>query len=322
MGDQCFSLSVPNTNVTFSAGAGAVDGLSFSTDANEFHWAGVNSIIEANADARVVSNAVLGLAASSGVLIGTPCTIQATAGGAVQIYAGAGLTPSLGGPSGPGAAFGPSEPAEFEAGERAESLNRINDGIKGVSDMVGAAMDFHEGHGFEAAKAAYEFAKGGWDTAKALGAESGGAETGFKGGDLVMSFAGATAAGMSGDMAGFVAGAADFLGKGASAMAGASPHAGAPAGNPTPATGPTSVAGAAGGAMGAPGDGSARIHEVAPANIDRKCGGNMTAQVAGKKETKVDGNIEVQSGGKIETQSLFFEAHANVTAAVTGLAQI
>ncbi len=330
MGDQSFCLTVPNTNVTFSAGAGAVEGLTFTTDANEFHWAGVNTIVEADADVRVVSNAVLGHASTSGILIGTPCTIQASAGGAIQIYAGAGITPSLGGPSGPGDAFGPSDPAQFSAGERAESLNRINDGIKGVSDMVGAGMDFAGESGFKRVKAAYEFAKGGWDTAKALGASGGGLDTGIKGGDLVMSYAGAVAAGASGDMAGFVAGAADFLGKGASAMAGAAPKAGAPAGNPTPATGPSCVDGAAGGAMGAPGDGSARIHEVAPANIDRKCGANMTAAVAGDKTTNVDGKIEYTSGAsismkafsKVETQSLFFEAHANVTATVKGLAQV
>lgn len=329
-GDQCFSLTVPNANCTISAGAGAVDGFTMTTDANAFHHAAVNSIIEAGADARVVAGAVFGAVAGDGILIGTPCTIQASAGGGVQIYAGAGISPSLGGPTGPGDAFGPSEPAAFEAGAKADSLNALNDGIKGVSDVVGAGMDMAgASNNFERVKAGYELAKGGWDTAKALGASSGGADNTFKGGDLVMSYAGAVAAGMSGDITGLVTGAADFIGKGASAAAGASPaRGGAGLGNTTAATGPSCVDGAAGGALGAPGDGP-RIHEVAPANIDRKCGADMTALVAGNKETKVDGKIEYTSGAsismkaftKVETQSLFFEAHANVTAAMKGLAQ-
>ena len=36
----------------------------------------------------------LGAVAGTGVIIGTPCTIQVTAGGAIQVYAGAGLSPS------------------------------------------------------------------------------------------------------------------------------------------------------------------------------------------------------------------------------------
>jgi hypothetical protein len=331
MSDQSFCLTVPNANCTVSAGAGAVDGFTMTTDANAFHHAGINSIIEAGADARVVAGAVFGAVAGTGVLIGTPCTIQASAGGGVQIYAGAGISPDLGGPSGPGAAFGPSEPAAFEAGAKADSLNAINDGIKGVSDVVGAGMDMADAsNAFEKAKAGYEMAKGGWDTAKAFGASNETVDGAFKVGDLVMSFGGKTNAGMSGDIVGFVTGTADFLAKGGSAMAAASPaQGGAGLGNTTAATGPTCADGAAGGVLGAPGDGP-RIHEVAPANIDRKCGANMTALVAGYKETKVDGKIEYTSGAsiamkaftKVETQSLFFEAHANVTATMKGLAQV
>lgn len=330
MGDQCFSLTVPNTNATICAGAGAVDGFTLTTDANAFHHAAVNSITEAGADARVVAGAVFGAVAGTGVLIGTPCTIQISAGGGIQVYAGAGISPSLGGPTGPGDAFGPSSPADFKAGEKAESLNKLNDGIKGVSDVVGGIVDWKtaDGSKFKQAKAAFDMAKGGWDTGKAAGMESGTADGVGTGVGMVFSYGGAVAAGMSGDITGLVTGAADFVGKGAGLVAGASPvKGGAGLGNTTAATGPTSVAGAAGGALGAPGDGP-RIHEVAPANIDRKCGANMTAKVAGEKTTAVDGKIEYTSGAsigmkafsKVETQSLFFEAHANVAAVMKGLA--
>jgi hypothetical protein len=325
-GDQSFCLTVPNANCTISAGAGAVDGFTMTTDANAFQHAAINSIIEAGADARVVAGAVFGAVAGTGVLIGTPCTIQASAGGGIQIYAGAGISPDLGGPTGPGEAFGPSEPAAFEAGERAESLNKLNDGIKAVSDVVGAGMDAAEAEtAFEAFKAGYDMAKGGWEAAQALGAP----EVSFGESDLAMSGVGMFVAAAGGDTTDFVTAAADFVGKGMGAASKANPaRGGAGLGNTTAATGPTSVAGAAGGALGAPGDGP-RIHEVAPANIDRKCGADMTALVAGKKETKVDGKIEYTSGAsitmkaftKVETQSLFFEAHANVTAVMKGLAQ-
>ncbi|MBZ0115725.1 MAG: hypothetical protein K8H88_01930, partial [Sandaracinaceae bacterium] len=55
---------------------------------------------------------------------------------------------------------------------------------------------------------------------------------------------------------------------------------------------------------------------------------NMTCKVGGKKTALVDGKIEYTSGAsiemkafsKVETSSLFFEAHANIAAAMKGLA--
>lgn len=331
MGGQCFSITVPFSNSTLAAGAGAVDGITLTTDENVFQHAGTNSITEACGDARMVAGGVLGAAGGQGVLIGTPCTIQASAGGGVQIYAGAGISPSFGGPSGPGAPFGPSEPASFDAGTKAESLNRINDGLRSANDVVGAARDLRGAvNAFDKVKAGYEMAKGGWNTAKAMGASNETVDDLFKAGDLLMAYGSRTRSGMSGDIVDFVIGSVDFYAKGASAIASASPvQGGAGLGNATAPTAATSTDGAAGGSMGAPGDGP-RIHQVAPGNIDRKCGADMTAVVAGTKTTKVDGNIAYQSGtkiefkafSKVETQSLFFEAHANVGATVRGLAQV
>lgn len=327
MGGQCFEITVPNTNVTLSAGAGAVDGITFTTDANAFHHAAINSITEAGADARIVAGAVFGAVAESGVLIGTPCTIQASAGGGVQIYAGAGISPSLGGPSGPGDAFGPSSPASFAAGDRAESLNSFNDGMKGVGSMLDAGLSLKNPEGrLQQAKAAYDLAKGGWDTAKATGAENSTLDTVGQVGDLV--FAGINV-GKADNNVEYALEAVNYVATLAGAANSLEPNrGGAGLGNETAPTAAGTAAGAAGGTLGAPGDGP-RIHQVAPANIDRKCGADMTALVSGKKTTKVDGSIEYQSGSKIEmkafskieTQSLFFEAHANVIATMRGLAQ-
>lgn len=326
MGDQCFSIMVPNSNVTLSAGAGAVDGLTFTTEANAFHHSAVNSITEAGADARIVAGAVFGAVAGDGVLIGTPCTIQASAGGGVQIYAGAGISPSLGSPSGPGDAFGPSSPAEFEAGAKAEYANRFNDGLNSIVSIADAQRSLRDAKGFKRAKAYLDMARGGWDAAKAAGASN----SAVDGAGQVLD-AQATLIGAVTEDDPLEAGLAfmDYLGKSGGLLGEfLGVEGGAGLGNATAPTRPTCTDGAAGGTLGAPGDGP-RIHQVAPGNIDRKCGAHMTAAVAGNKTTQVDGKIEYQSGSKIEmkafskvaTQSLFFEAHANVSSKMVGFAQ-
>ncbi|MCC6877104.1 MAG: hypothetical protein IT378_22560 [Sandaracinaceae bacterium] len=322
--------------MTISAGAGAVPGMSFTTDANEFHHAGADVIVEAAVDMRLVSGSVLGAVAASGVLIGTPASIQASAGGGIQLFAGAGIAPSLGSASGPGAPFGPSQPAAVNAGSTAESLNRLNDGIKGASDVVGGAMDLASAEGaFDRAKAAFDMAKGGWDVAKAGGAESSTADTAFAIGGMAFGSAGAVKSGFldeTPDFTNFITGTAavtgQIMGMGTAGDQAARMKAAGDALGAAGAGGQaTSSTGAAGGSLGAPSEG-ARIYEVAPASIDREAGTNMTCKVGGKKTALVDGKIEYTSGAsiemkafsKVETSSLFFEAHANIAAAMKGLA--
>jgi hypothetical protein len=328
---QCFSLSVPNTNVSINAGAGPVDGMSFTTDANSFHHANVNAIHEADADLRAVCGKVLGAIGNTGVILGSPCTIQVTAGGAIQVYAGAGLTADIGDASGPGDAFGPSSPASFSAGERAASMNRINDFIGAAGSVAGGVFDMMGAtNNLERAAAALAIAKGGWDATKAATGytppKDGGVATGESAAGYTEAALGVAVGIGQGDYPGIISSLAKGIAKKAE---GSAANAGAPTGNPTPATGPTCVDGAAGGALGAPGDSSARIHEVAPANIDRKCGKDMTAEVAGNKKTTVDGKIDYMSGAsitikafnKISTQSLFFDATGLVAAKMTGYAK-
>lgn len=331
---QTFSLTVPNTMSVMTFGSGPVDGISFTTDQNAFHHAKNNAIHESKSmDMRLVCSKVLGACAGTGVIIGTPCTIQVTAGGAVQVYAGAGLSPSIGSATGPGDAFGPSEPASFSAGERAALANRVNDVIGGLGSVAGGVMDFMSaGSNLEKAAAGFGALKGAWDAGKAaLGVKKG--ESGFvDGADGTVGAYGDAGLGLAvgiatSDPVGIISSIAKAGGK--ALEGGVASNAGPPAGNPTPATGPSCTPGAAGGAMGAPGDGSARIHEVAPANIDRKCGRDMTAAVAGNKKTDVDGKIDYTSGAsisfkafnKISNQSLFFDATGLVAAKMTGYAK-
>src|SRR5688500_4325070 len=96
MSGQFVALDCPETGSTICAGCGAVDGISCTTAGTMFVQAGVEVILEATADMRAVTAAGLGMASASGVLLGTPATIQHSAGGAVQIYAGAGVNAAPG----------------------------------------------------------------------------------------------------------------------------------------------------------------------------------------------------------------------------------
>lgn len=337
MGGQCFSIAVPNTDVTIQGGSGAVEGISLTTGQNVFTFSGVDTFFESGSDMKLASTGLLGAAGSTGVVVGTPATIQASAGGAVQLYAGAGITPDIGGPGGPGEAFGPSEPAEVTAGETADALTRFNDGLKAVGDLAGATLDMHSGlqagggeGALNVAKGAFGYLKGAWDLGNAA-APTGEAGAPIGTGMTVGESALGTAEGImniaSGDVAGGVANLAGAASKLAGLGGGGSPMSGDALAEAKAAQQAIADNAAQGGHMAGAVDGP-RIHEVAPANIDRECGANMTAKVAGDKTTDVDGKIEYKSGAsismkafsKVETSSLNFEAYANVGATMKGLA--
>jgi hypothetical protein len=338
MSNQSFSISVPNTGATIQGGAGPVSGLSLTTNANVFAHAGVEAIVESKADMRAATDGALGAAAAGGILIGTPATIQHSAGGGIQLYAGAGISPSTGSPSGPGAGFAASEAPQTGAGATADSLNAFNDTVKGVSDVAGAVLSYRSAtDAIGRATAVFSGAKGAWDATKAAtGYKSDAGDAMFMAGGLlsgVMTPANALA---NGDNVGATTGAIGWgvglvtLVRGEQIKSNTS-SAAASYGQALAAAQAAAAAkkedGAPGSSIVPPADGP-RIHEVAPANIDRECGADMTAKVGGNKDTKVDGNISTKSGGSItvkafsaiSTSSLTFSAHANVSASMKGLA--
>lgn len=336
--EQGFSLIVPNTNSTITAGAGAAEGICLTSDANHFLHAGAEIIVESVSDMRFATTGAFGAAATAGVLIGTPATIQASAGGGVQIYAGAGITPSIGSPNGPGAGFGASGAPKTGAGERAKAMNRFNDAVKGASDVAGAVMSFQGAtDAIGQAGAVLSGAKGAWDATKAVtGASSSEADMIFGVAGIGMGAVGAGNSLLSGDNVGATTGAIGFVTGLATLAAGEqqkSNAAGVQAAygealaEAEAARAARTDAGGAGGSLGPPADGP-RIHEVAPANIDRECGGDMTALVGGDKKSTVDGSVSYVAGNSISmkafsavsTSSLTFSAHANVSASMKGLA--
>lgn len=338
--DQKLEICCPNTNSNLQMGKGAVDGISLTSDGKHFFQAGSELIVEAKADMRLVSDAGLGIVGTAGVLIGTPATIQHSAGGGVQIYAGAAVKAATGAGGKPGDPFKASTAPEVDAGKAADSACNWQDGIKGAGDMLAAGIDgrdaWKDGKKYDAAKQAFSGAKGGWDVLKAGGVESAGVDKAFGGVGLGLGGVDALKAAESGDMLGFGTTAVSTLwGAGSMSSAAAQKEKqdklkasfDEAAGEAKAAQEANKTAGAPGGTLGMPGDGP-RIHEVAPANIDRECGANMTAKVGGNKTSSVDGKIEykagsaieMKAGSKIETTSMNFEAHANVSATVRGLA--
>ena len=323
---QNFNLIVPNSNVAMTCGDGPVAGVSTTTDDNQFIHAGGEVVIEAKSHLRSASEGLWSGAGIGGVLMGTPATIQHSAGGGVQIYAGAGITPATGDAGGPADPFAASEPASFDAGSYADSMNAVNDFVKAAGDVAGGVVGFRGAEsGLDRAKAAFEVAKGGWDAAKALGAKDKGADkaVGFTG--TAFGVADMTVKAADGDYAGAAVAGLGAIGSTLGAANNDDNVKALTAANAARAAKADEAAQAGG--PGAPNDGP-RIYEVAPANIDRKVGQDMTSKVAGKKEDKVDGNIEMTSGAsisakafnKVETSSMTFEAYANIGATMKGLA--
>ena len=345
MANQCFSIAVPNTDVVISGGAGAMDGICLTTGSNIFEQAGAQMVLESTADMRAVTNGALGAVSAVGILIGTPATIQHSAGGGVQIYAGAGVSASPGPPGSPGKPFGASEAPKTGAGSTCDKLNAFNDVVKAGSDIFsgykGMKEAAKEGKGWAKDpignfNTAFGMVKSTWDGAKAVGAKSDEADVMFTTFGLGTSAVGAANTFGSGDNVGGAAGALGFAAGVAGLIAGESNKSSGKAikanydkklADATAANKARAENGGAGAGIGAPADGP-RIHEVAPANIDRECGANMTALVGGMKETKVDGNIAYKSGGSVSikafsavsTSSLTFSAHGNISASMKGLA--
>ena len=338
---------MPNTDVRIQGGSGAVDGISLVTGQDVFAFAGGRTSIESSSDINLQTTGHLGAVASAGVVFGTPASIQASAGGAVQLYAGAGVAPALGDSGGPGDPVNPSEPAEVKAGQTADALTRMNDGLKAVGDMAGATLDARDGlaageagdtaeGALGAVKGAFGYLKGAWDLGSAAtgspssasAKESAGTvKTGLTGGESALA---AVEGGMqiaAGDTAGGVANVATAASKLAGLGGGGAPMSGDEL-DAAKAQQRATVDAANTGDGVQPVEDGPRIHAVAPANIDRECGADMTAKVAGNKDSKVDGDIKYASGksismkafSKVETSSLNFEAYANVGATMKGLA--
>jgi phage gp45-like len=338
--EQSASFYCPATGSELILGAGGVDGVTLTSDVQVFAQSGTETILEAKADMSLVTDAGLGCVGATGVLIGTPATIQHSAGSGIQIYAGAAVSVSTGASGSPGDPFKASEAPKVDAGNTAESACNWQDGIKGAGDMLAAGIDgrdaWKDGKKYDAAKQAFSGAKGGWDVLKAGGVESAGADKAFGAAGLGLGGVDALKAAESGDMLGLGTTAVSTL-WGAGGMSAAAAQKvkqdkikasfDAAAGEAKAAKEANKSAGAPGGTLGMPADGP-RIHEVAPANIDRECGANLTAKVGGNKTSSVDGKIEykagsaieMKAGSKIETTSMSFEAHANVSATVRGLA--
>ncbi len=343
---QHFAIHVPQDNAKIWGGAGDVSGIGMTTDSTVFTQSGADTAFEARSDMKLACLGLLAAGGTTGVVVASPATIQATAGAAVQIYAGAGQTPPVGAPGAPGGSFGPSAPAEVHAGERAEALNRINDGIKAAGDLADIALGVGElGEGNDLQQMAGGLATslgvitGAVELGQAIagpseGGEGHGGGEGGGGGESAMKGIGIATTGLKAVAAfankDWVGGTASALGAAASAAGfagGGAPMSGAAIADAKAAQAAAMATANKAGMMSGAVDGP-RIHMVAPANIDRECGADMTAKVAGKKETKVDGKIEYTSGAsvgikaftKIETSSLVFEASANVSATMKGLA--
>ena len=353
---QCFSINVPNTDVTIAGGSGAVEGISLTTGNDVFAFAGVELVLESAADMRVQTTGSLGVAATGGILIGTPATIQHSAGGGVQIYAGAAVSAGIGGPGGPGAPMEASQPVDTGAGQLADRLNAFNDTAKGLSDVYSGVTGFQEAsnavggpNAMGQIAGAFGAAKGAWSAANGVTNMAGGAGEGstwgsvLAGGNEVFKYAGVGVAGAgvansfeSGDNVGGTTGAIGLAATLTGMVVGEINKAnaedvkadyGAKLAAAQEAAAAKMVCGVPGATVVPPADGP-RIHEVAPANIDRECGGSMTAKVGADKTATVDGSIKYKAGGSVSikafaavsTQSLTFSAHANVAASMKGLA--
>ncbi len=291
-----------------SLGDGPAGGVSMTTSGDVFTFSNGKTNVDANASLWLQSNAAGGIVCSSGVTIGSPAGVLASAGGNVDIFAGCAVSPSVGSPNGPG---GEPTQADIPCGSTEENVNRanaLNSGIKGVSDVAAGIQGLGSADGaLETASAAWDVAKGSWDMVKA--GEDAGAyqmnkrvKDGIDGGvgviDTVMSAAGGNLPNLVGGLQ-----AGDKL---LNAIAGEQGADGA---------------GGGGGGEGGGHGGGGMIEARAPAGIKKLTDKDMEAFVAGKIEYKAGTNIGLNATNKVETVSMMFEAHANIQAAMKGLAR-
>lgn len=291
-----------STGVTLTAASGSV--LSYSSG---------NTDVNADGHVWIQSSADAGICAAAGVKLGTPAGVLATAGGNVDLWAGAGMGPSVPGPGAAAAAPTAPQPPCEGAKKSADRMNALNAGIKGVADIKGAL----QGDPTEKAINAYKALKGGWDVAKA-------ANDALDDGDQFLNKDGA---GMADGVTGVVDGLLDMgsgevpdvvgmLQAGKKAIDAGGKLAEGDAGE----GGEDGEGSAAGGGKGGHG-GGAKVTIHAPSGIEKATDADMLAWAAGKIEYKAGSKITLNAGSKVETCSMVFEAHANVAATVRGLAR-
>jgi len=301
-----------STGVTLTAAEGSV--LTYSSG---------NTDVNADGHVWIQSSADAGICAASGVKLGTPAGVLATAGGNVDLWAGAGMGPSIPGPGCAAAAPAPPQPPCEGAKKSADRANALNAGIKGVADIKSAATNGATDT-IGKLENAYGVLKGGWDVAKA-------ANDALDNGDQFMGD-GKPMSKQGGDVTDGVFGVVDNLmaakngdvpdvvgmwQSGKKAIDAGFDLAEGDAG----AGGKDGAGTAAGGGKGGHG-GGAKITIHAPSGIEKATDADMLAWAAGKIEYKAGSKITMNAGSKVETCSMVFEAHANVAATVRGLARV
>jgi hypothetical protein len=296
-----------------SLGDGPASGISLTTGGgNVFTYSDVNTNIDVNASLWLQSNADGGLVCDAGVTIGTPAGIKAAAGEKIDIWAGAATAPNVGGPNGP--AGPPTAPTPPCGGTEAavNRSNALNSAVKGASDIYsGVTGAMGADNALEAAEGVWDAVKGTWDLAKS-GHDAGaydmegalGKRTidGIEGGMGVVDQVLAVAKGDVPNVVGAMQSGSKLL----NAIAGEQ--------------GADGSGGGAGSGAGGHG-GSTMIEMRAPAGIKKLTDNNMEAFVGKKVEYKAGTNIVMNAANKVETCSMVFEAHANIAAAMKGLAR-
>lgn len=310
-----WNMSVPTAGSSLNLGAspGSSGVTLTAADGAVLSYSSGNTDLNADGHIWLQSSADAGICSASGVKIGTPAGVLATAGGNVDLWAGAGMGPSVPGPGAAAQVPTPPSPPCEGAKTAADRINALNAGVKGIADIKGALS----GDGGKAKKA-YEVLKGGWDIAKAMNDCAEGsdkvidpnAQNATDGIIGVVDGVVGLATGKPVDPIGLYQAATKAI-DGGSKLATGDAGAGGKDGE-------GSSAGGGGGGHG--GGGKCTIH--APAGIEKATDANMEAWAAGKIEYKAGSKIALNAGSKVETCSMQFEAHANVKATVRGCAQV
>lgn len=304
----------PTADSYLALGDGPACGVSMTTGSGSlFTYSNVDTNVDADASLWLQSSADGGFVCDAGVTIGTPAGIKTSAGGKVDIWAGAAVSPNVGGPNGP--AGPPAAPTPPCGGTEAavNRANALNSAVKGASDLYSGVRGAMSGDastlervadGWDAAKGAWDLAKSGqdaglYDMEGALGKRTiDGVEGAMGVVDQVLAVA-------KGDVPNVVGG----LQSGSKLLDAIAGEQGADG----------SGGGAAGGAGGH--SGGASIEARAPAGIKKLTDNNMEAFVGKKIEYKAGTNIVMNAANKVETCSMVFEAHANIAATMKGLAR-